>query len=1013
MTQRVPQVIAQVLHISGESVDGAITLDTSAWFDWLAQPAHRSFDLHHALGNLTVRKERRQRGGEYWVAYHRSGRQVRKVYLGKSPQLTAERLQQAAAQIAVKDTRPLTSPESAAATAAAAVASYTANDDTGAALLLSTKLGVPPLRPQFVRRRRLTSWLARHARVPLTAIVAPAGFGKTTLLAEWRAALAARDLAVAGVSLDETDNDPAQFWAYVVAALRAALPGLALRNLPATLRSRHSAAPIFTAAGIINALDAVPGDVTLILDDFHSITSAAIHQSVAFLLDHLPPCLHLIISSRSELPLPVARLRARGQLAELAAADLRCTREEVAAFLRRVMGLRLAPDMVDALAERTEGWLAGLQLAALALRGRDAPPAALAARLVSARDVEPYLVGEVLSRQPADLQRFLLDTSVLDRLSAPLCDAVTGGDSGPGDEMLRRLMAAQLFLIPLDADGRWYRYHHLFAQVLRARLRRDAPDRASALCRRASAWYARHGMVAEAVRYALAGGDLDRAADLIEAIAVPMMWERGEVATVRAWLDALPPALLDARPRLALAYAHTAVYTHDMATAERIVRRIMDAGALPNHPSSELAAELAFLRVCLSRGKGDLERGAALAQAALHRVPAESIAWRAALTAELGHTYRLACDLPAAERAYEAAAQLAQQSGNAFLGAQVMGCLALIHIDAGRLHEGARWCREVIQQAAGPADAPAPYARLAYQFLAEVLYEWDELDEAAQHAEQAAALVRRFGDTSQLIMVNELLVRLHLACGDLERARAVFAEADAVEGPAPDLQRWKAVQRARWQIVTGDLEAAAAWEHTLASNDAEAVTAASRPSEGLLVNERETLVRLRLAQGRYAEAAVLAAGARAAVEARGEGSQVVTLLALEALGWQGAGDADRALTTIERALALAEPERYTRLFVDLGAPMAALLHRAMAYGVAPAYSRRLLAAFRTRPEHQPTEREQRVLRLVAAGWSNQAIADHLVIAESTVKTHLRRVYAKLGAANRAHAIALAREGDLL
>ncbi|HEX6797729.1 MAG TPA: LuxR C-terminal-related transcriptional regulator [Ktedonobacterales bacterium] len=1017
MTQRVPQVIAEVLHSHSQDQpeEHTIALDSPEWFDWLAQPTTRSFELRHALGNVTVRKERRQRGGDYWVAYHRTGRRLRKAYLGKSQQLTAARLHQAAAQLAGSGAIP----------ALPAAPHHPQSDDddpadsgTHANVLLATKLSIPPARPQIVRRRRLIGWLAQQAHTPLTLVVAPAGFGKTTLLAEWRATLTGRDVAVAWVSLDEADNDPAQFWSYVVAALRRiAAPHLAPETV-APLRSRHPAGLALTVAGVINALAASPRDITLILDDYHVISAPAIHESVAYLLEHLPPRLHLILSSRVEPPLPLARLRAHGHLAELRAPDLRCTRDEVTAFLQRVMGLQLAPEAVDLLAERTEGWLAGLQLAALALRGRPVSSGELDARLTSARDVEPYLVEEVLSRQLPEVQRFLLDTSVLARLCAPLCDAVTDGKDG--DAMLRRLVDEQLFVIPLDAEGRWYRYHHLFAQVLHSRLRREAPEREAELCRRASAWHERHGAVPEAVRYALAAGDAERAADLIEAIALPTMWERGEVATVRGWLDALPAALLFARPRLALAYAHAAVYTHDVATAERIVRRFADAGAIPDDPPPELAAELAFLRAYLSRGKGDLDHSAALAREALRQVPTASLPWRAALTAELGHTYRIACDLPAAERTYEAAARLAQQSGNAFLAAYVMGCLALIHMGAGRLREAVRWCREVIQQTAGAADTtPAPYAALAYQFLGEVLYEWDELDDAARHAEQAAGLVRRVGDTSQLIMVDELLVRLHLARGDHEHARAVFAEADALGGPAPDLPRWKAAIRARWQIMTGGLEAAAAWAAALTTAQidvAEAVEtadAAPPPSEGLQVIERETVVRLRLAQGLHAEAAELAEQARAAVEARGECGQVITLLALEALAWQGAGDADRALVAIERALKLAEPERYTRLFVDLGAPMEALLRRAAAYGVAPAYARRLLAAFRVRPGARPTEHELAVLRLVAAGWSNHAIANHLVIAESTVKTHLRRVYAKLGASNRAHASALAREGNLL
>ncbi|HKS69692.1 MAG TPA: LuxR family transcriptional regulator, partial [Ktedonobacterales bacterium] len=527
MTQRVPQVIAEVLHSESHSQDQpeehTIALDSPEWFEWLAQPAARSFELRHALGNVTVRKERRQRGGEYWVAYHRNGRRLRKAYLGKAQQLTAARLHQVAAQLAAPGALP----------APPAPPHHPQADDdpadavTRANVLLATKLSIPPARPQIVRRRRLIGWLAQQARTPLILVVAPAGFGKTTLLAEWRATLTGRDVAVAWVSLDEADNDPAQFWSYVVAALRRiAAPHLAPETV-APLRSRHPAGLALTVAGIINALAAAPRDITLILDDYHVISSPAIHESVAYLLDHLPPRLHLILSSRGEPPLPLARLRAHGHLADLRAPDLRCTRDEVSAFLQRVMGLQVAPEAVDLLAERTEGWLAGLQLAALALRGRTVPPGDLDARLTSARDVEPYLVEEVLSRQLPEVQRFLLDTSVLARLCAPLCDAVTGGKDG--GVMLRRLVDEQLFVIPLDAEGQWYRYHHLFAQVLHSRLRREAPEREAELCRRASAWHERYGAMSEAVRYALAAGDAERAADLVEAIALPTMWERGEV----------------------------------------------------------------------------------------------------------------------------------------------------------------------------------------------------------------------------------------------------------------------------------------------------------------------------------------------------------------------------------------------------------------------------------------------------------------------------------------------------
>jgi LuxR family maltose regulon positive regulatory protein len=1000
MAQRMPQVVAATLYTVESPAPRSIALDSAEWFVWLDDPVNRSFDLHHALGRLTVRKERRQRGGEYWVAYRRAGRRLRKVYLGKSPRLTALLLERAAARLA---SSLAAAAERQPHRREAPAGARSTVGDTGAAVLVAAKLSVPPLRPRIVRRGRLTQWLTRHARAALTLIAAPPGFGKTALLTEWHATPAGRAVTTAWVSLDAADNEPSRFWSYIAAALRMALTDLPPDRLPDGSLS--------TVADIINALVAVPRDVTLILDDYSAIVADAVHEDVAFLLDHLPPCLHIILTSLSEPPLPLARLRARGRLAELRAQDLRCTREEVADFVQRVMGLRLAPDAIDLLAECTEGWLAGLQLTALALHGHSATTQELAALLNNPRYIETYLAEEVLNRQSAAARRFLLETSLLDTLSGPLCDAATGGASS--EAMLRQLARESLFLIPLDTDGHHYRYLHLFAQALRSRLRHAEPERAAAVCRRASAWYSARGATAEAVRFALDAGDVECAADLIEAIALPMIWQQGEMTALRAWLVRLPASMIEARVPLALASAYAAVYTDDMDTAERVVRQLEAAEVVGQRTSLEQAAGLAFLRASLHRERGDWDQSVAVARTALERLPESAPIWQAALTCELAHAHRLQGDLQAAEQAYETVARLGAQSDSYFLITQALSYLALVRIEAGRLHEAARCCHEAIATATRAGNSlSAASAGLAHHFLAEILYEWSDLEESLRHARQAVQLLERVGDTLQVMLVNALLVRLHLAFGDSARAHAIAAAIESASRPAPRQLRWIALIRARWGIMSGDLAAAASWAEALASA-ADDAHWGSRSSAALLEAEHETLVRLRLAESRYTEAVALAREARLEQAERGSRGARITLLALEALAHAGTAAPDIALATLGAALKLAEPENYTRLFIDLGAPMEALLRRAAAHGVARAYARRLLAAYRTRSGRQPTEQEFTVLRLVAAGWSNREIASHLVIAESTVKTHLRRVYAKLGAANRAHAIALAREGDLL
>lgn len=1015
MTQRTSRVEAGVLYLADPRMERTVEVGSGEWFAWLSEPTTRSFILRGPHGNLTIRKERRQRGGDYWTAYRRVEKRLRKAYLGKSPRLTAARLEAADRLLAAQPTQPaldVAPPSAAAERRLAAPDDATAPQQRHPPLLV-TKLAAPPPRPGRIRRARLTGWLTAHLGCSVFLLTAPAGFGKTTLLAEWMETPAVRGLPFAWVALDEGDNDPAQFWSYVVAALRTVLPDLPLDTLT-LLRSPGLASPSLVAATLVNAVAAVPRDVALVLDDYHAITSQAIHDGLTFLLDHLPAHLRVILTSRAEPPLPLARLGARGRLARLDAADLRCTPRESAAFLRRGMGLRLAPAAEAMLADRTEGWLAGLQLAALALRDHDATPDALATLRSGARFVESFLTDEVLQRQPAAIQRFLLDTSPLDELTGPLCDAVTGGHGGAA--MLRRLAAANLFVVPLDERGETYRYHQLFAEVLRSRLRQAFPGREAVLQRRAAGWYARHGRCAEAIRHALAAGDSALAADLMNDVAFPMMWEHGEIATVHGWLTALPEPLVAARPNLAVAYAYTCLLTHHNDDAERWIVALASA---PPHPNDahRLRGAIAFIRVHLSLRRGDLAGSAALAQEALDHLSPDAGAARAEVTLALGMAHYRRGDLAAASGAFAAAVRLSRHARNRFLTSLALSHLTVVALAGGNLRQAERWCREAIRLAHTiPGAPPAPYAGLAYHFMAELLYEWNELDEALRHAEEAARLFERMGDTAQLIFLYELLLRLHVARGDMAAGRVVFEALRDLHSPALHSDIWQAVLEARWHLLEGDVAAAGLWAPTFFPASAGA-PGASVPNETLIEFESATLARLRLAQGRYDEALRIVEYLeylRPAAGRAGKTERIIELRTLEALAWHGAGDTARALDALRCALELAQPGWHIRLFVDFGEPMAALLRRACAHGIAPAYVRHLLAAFQApRRDDALTPQELRILQLLAAGSSNAAVAHHLMVSASTVKTHLYHIYQKLGAHNRAHAVVLARERGLL
>lgn len=924
------------------------------------------------------------------------------------------------------------------------VAAADARETDGPDALLTTKLSAPETRAPILPRPRLLDRLDDGTRSALTLVCAPAGYGKTTLLIEWSRR---SDRPFAWVSLDAQDDDAGRFWGYVFAALELLRPGVGAEAL-ALLRSPQPPPieSILTVA--INGLAALPRAGVLVLDDYHLIEDRAIHAALAFLLAHLPPRLRLVIAGRADPPLPLARLRARGQLTELRAADLRCTPEETAAFLRDVMGLALAAGDVAALEERTEGWIAALQLAALSLRGQADGAAFVAAFAGSHRHVVDYLVDEVLARQPGDVHTFLLHTAILDRLGGALYDAVTG--RGDGQALLEGLERANLFIVPLDDERRWYRYHHLFADVLRQRLRRADPAGVPRLHRRAAAWYERECWVTEAIGHALAAGDTAWAVRLAEE-HVETAVLRSEVAAVRHWLALLPGDVVRSRPRLCVAAAVVALVGHDLEAVEPWLRDAErglgtgDRDEAPPDPSApaedgpsqgagtladELFADLplAIVVICgtLARLRGDAARAIACAQRALDHLP-DTGYLRGVAAWDLGLAYWMGGDLAAADRVLGALSARATPTGSVeTLYAPLLGLYyqGQVQIAQGRLHAAAATYRRA-QRLGAPEGRPRlPAAGWAEVGLGELLREWDDLDGAARHLRAGLDLGARVGDAAPLAQGYVALARVRQARGDaagaldaIEMARRLAPGADVIHLFNP-----VEAQRARLWLLQGDVAAAARWVEERGLRQDDALSYAREAAHAVLA-------RVLLAQGAPRDARALLDRLGEQAEAGGRVGSAIEILALRALAEEACGDMATALATLGRALALAEPEGYVRLFVDEGMAMMALLRRAAAEGLSPAYAHRLLAAAAPPGAPAPpavarptaasplpeslTPREREVLELLAAGAQNGEIAARLYVTLDTVKKHVGHIFGKLGVGNRTQAVARARALGLI
>ncbi len=910
--------------------------------------------------------------------------------------------------------------------------------------LLTTKLYVPPVRPEWVPRPQLVDRLIAAMDRKLTLLSAPAGYGKTTLLSEC-AAHCGRP--VAWLTLDSSDNDPVRFWSYVVAAMQTVhdqlgkdlldalpVPELAQEGPDAVASSPPFEVPL---TSLLNEMAGVPGRVVLILDDFHLLDAKPILDGIAFLVERLPPQIHLIIATRSDPLLPLSRLRGRGQMSELRTDDLRFSMDEAAAILSEAMGVQLSCEDVAALEARTEGWAAGLQMAGLSLRGRDAHQISgfIDAFTGGHHYILDYLTDEVLLRQPGDIQRFLLETSILDRLCAPLCDYVTGQENGRDE--LAWLDAANLFVVPLDDERRWYRYHRLFADLLCRRLEETDPSQFPVLHLGASEWYEANGLLPEAVHHAFAAGDVERVAKLADGHALALL-EHGELATLRGWLEALPDSVVRAHPWLCIGMAWASGLAGQLDAVEPLLQNATKALAGCERSDTEMMpgsagrrekrvqGHIAAVRAAAAIVQGDRLPAAEHSRKALELLPPDDVMARSWAAMVLGLTIYQGSDLASAERALSEAAAEGCRSGQDHVAVLALSNLAALQMDKGQLRTAEGTLRDALRLAREYAERTGRHLRgadLAHAYLGVLLCQRNDLDAALGHLHEGVELAELRGEP-----LRRATAYLHLAYAlqaTNDSAGAFSATGKAREAAERSLSPWVTARVATaeaWVLFRrGDMAAASGWSsaHEAMAGDYDACDYWS----ACLLKAR-----ISIAQGQEDEALALLANVSDAAQAAGGNHYLIGAWILQAVVWQAQGKLGRALDALESALLLAEPEGYVRIFIDEGEPVARLLREAAARGIAVDYVGRLLTAWAeewarrgqvVQPSHKGklveplSERELQVLRLLAAGLTNREIGDQLYLAVGTVKKYTSTIYGKLGTRSRTQAVARGRDLGLL
>jgi LuxR family maltose regulon positive regulatory protein len=901
--------------------------------------------------------------------------------------------------------------------------------------ILATKLYIPPPRPKLVHRTRLIQQLNEGLHSKLTLISAPAGFGKTTLISEW---VADSERRTAWLSLDEGDNDPTRFLTYFVASMQ----GIAANIGDGALGLLQSPQPPSTESiltVLLNEIATVPEKFTLVLDDYHVIDAKAVENALTFLLEHLPPQMHLVITTRKDPNLPLPRLRVRGQLTELRAIDLRFTPSEAAGFLNQVMDLNLQEEDIDTLETRTEGWIAGLQLAALSMQGREDISGFIQAFAGHDRYIVDYLVEEVLQSQPESVRNFLLQTSILYRLSGPLCDAVTGQEDGK--RMLEALERGNLFVVPLDDKRQWFRYHHLFADVLHAHSMEEQPDQIPTLHSKASKWYEHNDLPADAIRHALAAEDFERAAALVEQ-AWPAMESSFQDATWLGWVKALPDELVRSRPVLLVDSAWALLNDGKLEDGEVLLRAAERCLVTSKDMSIQskllsdkivvidkeqfrfLPASIAIARTYIAQARGDVAANVKQARRALDLLPEEDHLRRGVVTALLGLAYWAEGNLETAHQTLADAMANMRKGGNLLFSLSGAYGLAEIRVAQGRLRDAENTYKQALQFATKQGGLLLMVTANLYMGLSEIHREQGDLAVAEQHLLRSKEVSKQGTTPDWPYRWCLAHARIKEIQGDLDGTLDMLQKAERLyyRNPVPDMRPVAALKTRVW-VKQSRLTEALSWvrDQGLSVDD---------DLSFLREFEHLTLARVLIAEYKIdqAEHSILEAMGLLehllrAAEDGGRMGSLIEILVLQALAHEAQGNNSKALVQLERALILAEPEGYVRIFVDEGPPIAELLEKILDIKapVPRTYVKKLLSAFKLNKlvlenngllEHL-SERELEVLRHIAAGLANKKIMEELFLSLSTVKTHIRNIYSKLNVHSRTEAIIKAKELNLL
>ncbi len=883
--------------------------------------------------------------------------------------------------------------------------------------LLQTKFYVPSIRSNQVLRPRLIDLLNGGMDKTLILVSAPAGYGKTTLVSRW---LKETEIPSAWLSLDAGDNDPIRFLQYLVTAVQPIAPGIG-DDLLGMLQGAQPPQYEDVINLLTNELASISGQYVLVLDDFHLINSEAVINIVIYLLDHLSQQKHLVLLTRIDPPLPLSRLRVRNQLVDIRADQLRFTREEMTAFLNNVMGLTLSADDLSAMETRTEGWIAGLQLAALSMQSSKDLHGFVSAFTGSHHYVMDYLVEEVLRLQPGKVSDFLLQTSILDHMCGALCESVINTDAKEpinGQEMLEALERMNLFVIPLDDERRWYRYHHLFANVLRKRLEQQYPQLLSDLHLRASRWFEQNGLTSEAIQQAIAANDKDRAAQLIEGNGCFLLMS-GEIATLLNWINAIEfnPEI---HPWLAIQKAWALALTGNMEQIEPILL-VPEKILTPLEPTAEvktLLGTIAAARAHCANSQGDTQSAARYAKQALEKLPdcsSISRSIRSVATSTLGDASWINGDLDDATHAYSEAIRIGQEAGNLHMVIIANHNLADVLMEQGQLHRAAEKYNQSLQMAVRPDGQRSPLAGGIFAGLGRLSYEYNRLGDAAQDLHRCIDICRQWEEFSSQAVACALLARLEQVRGNAEESQKALRNAEQIT------DKYTLSPRQRI-LVNSDL--ARLW---LAQGNLERLSQFIQKS-GLTIDddilyqrgpEYVILLRTLIAQGDYDASLALSQRLLQKAEASRRMGQVIEVMVLQALTFQARKELDQALSALKKAISLARPEKYARTFVDEGEPMVKLLHLARSHQIETEYTTDLLSVMEegkviTQAPPQLlieplTAREIEVLRLIEAGCSNQEIAGKLVISFTTVKRHISNIYTKLDAKNRTQAVAIGKE----